>query len=35
MEAELLDAVLEDVVCELAANREALYRVVQAVRRSA
>ena len=35
MEAELLDAVLEDVACQLAANREAFYRVVQAVRRSA
>jgi hypothetical protein len=35
MEAELLDAVLEDVACELAANREAFYRVLQAVRGSA
>ena len=35
MEAELLDAVVEDAACELAANREALYRVVQAIRRSA
>ena len=27
-------AVLEDVACELAANREAFYRLVQAVRTS-
>ena len=30
MEAELLDAVLEDVACELAATREALYLVAAA-----
>jgi hypothetical protein len=27
MEAELLDAILDDVACELAAYQEALYRV--------
>jgi hypothetical protein len=27
MEADLLDAVLEDVACELAAYQEALYRI--------
>ena len=32
VEAELLDAVLEDVACELAAAQEALYQVVLAVR---
>ena len=32
MEGELLDAVLEDVACELAATREALYRVAAAAR---
>jgi hypothetical protein len=30
LEAELLDAVLEDVACELAATREALYLVAAA-----
>lgn len=34
MEADLLDAILEDVACELAAYQEALYRVA-AVRRGA
>ena len=29
-EAELLDAILEDMAAELAAQREALYRVLQA-----
>jgi hypothetical protein len=33
-EAELLDAVLEDMGCELAATREALYRVARAARGS-
>jgi hypothetical protein len=32
MEAELLDAVLDDVACELAARQEALYRVVHAAK---
>lgn len=32
MEAELFDAVLEDVACELAAKLEALYRIAQAAR---
>ena len=32
MEAELFDAVLEDLACELAAVREALYRVALAAR---
>ena len=32
MERDLLDAVLEDVACELAATQEALYRVVAAAR---
>ena len=32
MEAELLDAVLDDVACELAAWQEALYRVATAAR---
>ena len=30
MEAELFDAVVEDLTCELAATREALYRVALA-----
>jgi hypothetical protein len=33
IETELLDAVLEDVACELAAVQEALYRVALASRR--
>ena len=32
MEGDLLDAVLEDVACELAAWQEALYRVAQAAK---
>jgi hypothetical protein len=32
MEAELLDAVLDDVACELAARQEALYRVAHAAK---
>jgi hypothetical protein len=32
MEAELFDAVLDDLTCELAAAREALYRVALAAR---
>lgn len=32
MEAELLEAVLEDVACELAAWQEALYRLVTTAR---
>ena len=32
MEAELFDAVLEDVACEMAARQEALYRVALAIR---
>ena len=31
-EAELFDAILEDVAAELAAHREALYQVLRAVR---
>ena len=34
MEAELFDAVLEDVGCELAARQEALYRLALAARSS-
>ncbi len=34
MEAELLDAILEDVACELAATQEALYQIALAVRTS-
>ena len=34
MEAELFDAVLEDVACELAARQEALYRLALAARSS-
>jgi hypothetical protein len=34
MEAELFDAVLEDVACELAARQEALYQVTLAARPS-
>ena len=34
MEAELFDAVLEDVACELAARQEALYQVAQAARKA-
>jgi hypothetical protein len=30
MEADLLDAILEDVACELAAYQEALYRLAAA-----
>jgi hypothetical protein len=33
MEAELLDAILEDVACELAAHQEALYQIAVAARR--
>ena len=33
MERDLLDAVLEDVACELAAWQEALYQVAQAAKR--
>lgn len=33
MEADLLDAILEDVTCELAAYQEALYRVALEARR--
>src|SRR6188508_441813 len=32
MEAELLDAILEDLACELAAAQEALYQVAVAAR---
>jgi hypothetical protein len=32
IEAELLDAVLEDVACELAARQEAIYQVALAAR---
>jgi len=32
MEAELLDAILEDLACELAATQEALYQVAVAAR---
>lgn len=32
MEADLLDAILDDVACELAAYQEALYRVALAAR---
>jgi hypothetical protein len=32
MEAELLDAVLDDLACELAARQEALYRIALAFR---
>jgi hypothetical protein len=32
LEAQLLDAVIEDVACELAARQEALYRVAVACR---
>lgn len=32
MEAELLDAILEDLACELAATQEALYQVALATR---
>jgi hypothetical protein len=32
MEAELLDAILEDVACELAATQEALYQIAVAAR---
>jgi hypothetical protein len=32
IEAELFDAVMEDVACELAAAQEALYRVALAAR---
>src|SRR5690606_32001232 len=35
IERELLDAVLEDVACELAAAQEALYRVILAARTGA
>ena len=32
METELLDAILEDLACELAATQEALYQVALALR---
>jgi len=32
MEAELFEAILEDLACELAATQEALYRVALAMR---
>jgi hypothetical protein len=32
MEAELFDAILEDIACELAATKEALYQLVLAAR---
>jgi hypothetical protein len=30
MEGELFDVILEDLACELAATREAMYHVVRA-----
>ena len=33
MERELLDAVLEDCECELAATREALFQIVEGLRK--
>jgi len=33
-ESALLDAILEDVACELAATQEALYQVVLALKKS-